>query len=96
MSDLSWQSADRRHERKVYVGVDLVAERVTSIAVVPDLVRDAYLLDGEIVDPGSAGPTTIQLRDDDTDDGRRAVEIATSQTEPVGLGWLFVSGREKP
>ena len=77
-------SASEQERRQIFIGVNLITEEVTAIAVYSDLVRDAYMLRAEVAEG------TIYLGDDDDSyEGKKATEIALA-SQGIGLGWTFV------
>lgn len=75
--------------RKCYIGVNLTNEQVTQVAIFPDLIRDAYTLEGEF-GPDAPDGTTIYVNTDKTYNGNRALAIALAENQQgIGLGWNF-------
>ena len=71
-----------------YVGVDLQTGRIALITRDPDHCTKR----GLVTLHGFHGPAcdgTIYLREPVGDAERQAIDIAFSESEPVGLGWTF-------
>jgi hypothetical protein len=69
--------------RETFVGVDLRTNEVVAVALFPDLIRDAYILRGQVDSEGR-----IVLDPDDTYNGRAATKVCLA-SQGCGLGWQF-------
>ena len=75
-------------ENTAYVAVDLQARQVALITRDRDHCADRGLVTLHGFH-GQACDGTIYLREPVGDVERQAIDIALSQSEPVGLGWTF-------